>query len=509
MSYFTSVDYSKGKLLVRGYDEQGIPIQYKTTGSDIVLKLWIEDPQGQSSKTSLDSKKLQETCFSSFAELEDFYKSFGQNKLAIHGYFPFENQYITQQNLTLNPDFSKIRIAICDIETTSIKGFPSTTDPQEMVQIVSIWTSHTQRITSFCLEVPGLSETDFGDDVDIISCQTEKELLYRVLDFFSSEKFDVISAWNGDLFDYPYLYHRAKTILSPKDAQKFSPWKQVQEKTVSINNRTLPTVNFVGSTCLDYLSLYKKFVLEKQESYKLDYIAEVELGERKLDYSEYNTLQEFWEQDPLRYFRYNIQDVRLVVGLDKKLKLFNLIFTLGYIAKTNFADIFSPVKTWESLCFNYLWEHNKVVPPQKNSSKEESFAGAYVKDPRPGMYTDIVSFDITSLYPSLIRLLNISPETLQDKKPIDLSQVNLLETLLDKTTLQSNETVKTLISKTLPEQNLTMSINQQFYTKEIEGMLPSIMASLFNRRSTAKKEMIKLSQELERLEEELSSYVVS
>lgn len=506
MGFFTAVDYLHGQLYVRGYDNSGVPVKYKTSGSDIDLKLWINDPNGRSSKTSFDGNPLRETSFNTFQEMEDFTKSFSKDQLSIHGIFPFENQYITQQRLFENPDFTKIRIAICDIETTSIGGFPSTSDPQEMIQICSIWNSRTGLITVFCLDVPLLSNTDFGIDVVVIPCQTEVELLHRVLDFFSQEQFDVISAWNGDLFDYPYLYHRAKSILSKKDAQKFSPWRSVLERTINVNNRSLPSVNFLGSTCLDYLSLYKKFILTKQESYKLDHIAEVELGERKLDYSEYNTLQEFWERDPIKYFKYNIQDVRLVVALDKKLKLFELVFTLGYIARTNFSDIYSPVKTWESLCYNYLWDRGMVVPPMKTNSKDESFAGAYVKEPNPGLYTDIVSFDVTSLYPSLIRMLNISPETRRSSPNSDIMSVNLLETLLNKESIKEKEVLRSTIKDVLPQQQLTMSINHQFYTKTVEGMIPTVMGSLFNRRALAKKEKIRLERELEALEEELETY---
>jgi len=505
MKFFTSVEYRKGQLFVRGYDEVGEQVKYKTLGDDIDLRLWIHDPSGHSDKIAFDGSPLRETRFNSFSEIEDFNKSFGKEHLDIHGVFPFENQYITQKGLYENPDFSKIRIAVCDIETTSSNGFPSTTDPQEMVQICSLWNSRTQRIRVFCLDVPDLAETEFGSDVDIIPCQTESELLHKVLDYFAQEQFDVISAWNGDLFDYPYLYYRAKAILSKKDAQKFSPWRVVGENTINVNNRTLPVVNFLGSTCLDYLSLYKKFMSVKQESYKLDHIAEVELGERKLDYSEYGTLQEFWEKDPISYFKYNIQDVRLVVALDKKLKLFELIFTLGYIARTNFSDIYSPVKTWESLCYNYLWDRGMVVPPSKVNTKQRSFAGAYVKEPIPGLYTDVVSFDVTSLYPSLIRMLNISPETRITHSTLELPNTDLLETLLDITLVKEHDPLKNLIKEVLPEQQLTMSINQQFYTKTVEGMIPNIMSSLFNRRVLAKKEKIKLEQELETLEEELAS----
>ena len=498
MSFFTDVYYDKGQLYIRGYSGSE-PIQQISTGTELNLKLWVDSLESNSSYKSFFNTSLKEVSFSSFNELHSFIKSSPDiNQTNIHGNFRLENRYITETQFYTDPDISQIHIGICDIETTSLNGFPKVSDPQEEVIICSIWSSKTQIITSFCLAVDRLDSVEWGDKVSLVICQTEKELLQRVLNFFAEQKFDVISAWNGDIFDYPYLYYRSKKVLSERQSQLFSVWQKVMERTITINGKQYPGVEFIGTPCLDYLTLYKKFVLIRRESYKLDNIAEVELGERKLEYSEYNSLQEFWEKDPIKFYQYNIQDVKLVVALDNKLKLFDLVFTLAYIAKTNFLDIYSPVKTWEALCYNYLWEHNKVIPPMGHFEKDESFTGAYVKTPRPGLYTDIVSFDITSLYPSLIRMLNISPETLR-KFPDEYSNIDFLENLLSD--IGPSEKVKTLIKELLPSYNATLAINKQCYTKDYPGMFPEIMQLLFDRRAQAKKEKIRCEQELEQLKE--------
>lgn len=298
-----------------------------------------------------------------------------------------------------------------------------------------------------------------------------------------------IKSHNCSGFDSVFLYHRIKKVLSKNEANKLSFWNHVLVKTSEKNNKLTHSVDFYGTTILDYLELYKKFVQEKRESYKLDNIAEYELNENKLEYSEFDSIQEFWEKDPEKFVLYNIQDTMLVVRLNQKLKLLHLAFTFSYIAKQNYSDVFSPIRTWDSLCYNYLYEKNIAVPPSSHTGKSESFAGAYVKESQPGLFKDVVSLDVNSLYPSCIRMLNISPETLV-QKIIDPS-------------IQDHQLVEQLKTGELKnyskhkENDYTLSANGQFFRKDKKGMFPEIMENLIKKRKEANSELVKMKQELE------------
>ena len=171
-----------------------------------------------------------------------------------------------------------------------------------------------------------------------------------------------------------------------------------------------------GITVIDYLDLYKKFTYTNQESYRLDHIAFVELGQRKLDHSEFDTFKDFYTGNWQKFIEYNIIDVELVDRLEDKMKLIELALTMAYDAKVNYNDVFFQVRTWDAIIYNYLKRKNIVIPPKERSEKDSQYAGAYVKEPIPGKYDWVVSFDLNSLYPHLIMQYNISPETLLEER---------------------------------------------------------------------------------------------
>jgi DNA polymerase elongation subunit (family B) len=171
-----------------------------------------------------------------------------------------------------------------------------------------------------------------------------------------------------------------------------------------------------GIAVLDYLELYKKFTYTNQESYRLDHIAFVELGEKKLDHSEYDTFKEFYDNDWSKFVEYNIHDVRLVDRLDDKMKLLDLAITMAYDARVNFEDVYSQVRMWDNIIYVYLARQNIAIPPKRESNKDNQYVGAYVKEPKPGIYDWVVSFDLNSLYPHLIMQYNISPDTLVEQR---------------------------------------------------------------------------------------------
>jgi DNA polymerase elongation subunit (family B) len=244
----------------------------------------------------------------------------------------------------------------------------------------------------------------------------------------------------------------------------------------------------IGIAVLDYIQLYRKFTYTEQESYRLDYIAQVELNEGKIDYRDegYTDLDDLRLRNFQRYIEYNVRDVEIVERLEDKLKLIELVYALAYDAKVNYEDTMTTVKQWDVITHNYLLDRNIVVPLNDKNKPDRAFVGGYVKDPKIGMSKWVVSFDLNSLYPHLIMQYNISPETLvtrlKDKVTIDdllVGGASQYGDYLDKT-------------------NCTIAANLCIYTKQKRGFLPSIMDRMYDDRTKYKKQMIECKKEYEK-----------
>lgn len=238
-----------------------------------------------------------------------------------------------------------------------------------------------------------------------------------------------VKTHNCSLYDVPYIVGRFTKILGEKDTKRLSPWGRVSSKELDFSGRPMIVCDLLGIANLDYLELYKKFTYVTRERYSLDYIGEVELGEKKLDHSEYETFKDFYTKDWNKFLDYNIQDVMLVDKLEQKLKLIELAVMMAFNAKVNFADVFFQVRMWDAITFNYLKAKNIIIPPRNRIEKDEKFTGAYVKEPKPGIYEYVVSFDLASLYPSLIMMYSVSPETLVTKDDLNM-RIKELESML-------------------------------------------------------------------------------
>ena len=162
----------------------------------------------------------------------------------------------------------------------------------------------------------------------------------------------------------------------------------------------------------------------------MDYIASVELGQKKLDHSEFDTFKDFYTKGWQKFVEYNIIDVELVDRLEDKMKLIELALTMAYDAKVNYNDVFYQVRMWDTIIYNYLKKRNIVIPPKNRSQKNEKYAGAYVKEPKPGKYDWVDSFDLNSLYPHLIMQYNISPETIRETRHPSASVERILNDCL-------------------------------------------------------------------------------
>ena len=388
-------------------------------------------------------------------------------------------------------DISQIRIANIDIEVGSENGFPEPDLANEAVTAVTI------KVDGKFYVFGCGPYTNNNDNVEYYRCRDEYDLLRQFLTFWASDPPDIITGWNIKLFDIPYLVNRLTKILGESEAKKLSPWNILSAREVNFGmGRKFNTYLLIGISALDYIDMYQRYAPDgkSQDSYKLDNIGHVELGERKLSYDEYSNLHNLYKENYQLFIDYNIQDVNLVDRLDDKLKLIELVLTLAYDSKTNFEDAFTQVRMWDILIANFLRKKNIIVPQSTNHRKDGMYEGAYVKDPILGMHKWVASFDLNSLYPHLIMQYNISPETLiEPEQYIDghrqiLSQPIAVESLL-------NEAIDL---SSLKDLDCTLTPNGQFFRTDKQGFLPKMMEEMYEDRKRYKKKSIDAKKELEK-----------
>ena len=294
---------------------------------------------------------------------------------------------------------------------------------------------------------------------------------------------DVVTGWNTKFFDLPYLMNRIKLVAGEKVANKMSPWGMIEKIEVMVRGRPQTSYILKGTVMLDYLDLYRWFIPTRQESYKLDYIGEVELGQNKNE-NPYATFREFYEKDFQKFIDYNIQDVEIVDALEDKLGLIELALTVAYESKVNYDDIFSQVRVWDTLIANHLLAKNICIPPREEHSKDTKYEGAYVKDPTVGQHKWVCSFDINSLYPHIIIQYNISPEKIIGQDPSGISVNKMLKQNIDLSHLKN--------------EHACITPNGAKFKNDNQGFLPEMMETMYNERVIYKKRMIKAKKEYQK-----------
>ena len=324
-------------------------------------------------------------------------------------------------------------------------------------------------------------------DVIYHNCTNEANLLMKFIKYWRTESFDIITGWNVNSFDITYLCNRIDKIMGEDEHKKLSPWNQsdVREFTSQGYQKNM-VFNLYGVNVLDYLELYRKHTFVNQESYRLDHIANVELGKGKLDYSEYGNLHTLYRQDYAKFLEYNVQDAVLVEELEEKLGLIELVQAMSYNAKCNYNDTFGMVKYWETIIYNFLKEQGIQTPPQKlktGNDKMKPIIGAYVKEPLVGGHNWVVSFDLNSLYPHIIMQYNISPEKMVKEYKEDVSIDRLLNKQVDISYLK--------------QQNNTVCPNGTKFKRDRQGFLPELMEKFYDERKAWKKKMIEYQIERE------------
>ena len=464
--FYTNVQPFGNYIALRGVDSDGRSFQDKIR-YEPTLFVESHKPQNPQWKT-LDNRMVAPVRWGSMKDSRQAIKEYGGS---VYGFDQFQYSFISEKFPGLvNYDMSKIKVAYIDIETSSENGFPDVRSATEEVLAVSIKMGKDFRVY-------GCGSYDPQPGVKYISCADEKNLLLEFVNDWMMNYPDVITGWNSRFFDIPYMVNRIRNVLGEKIANKLSPWGWFRESEVTlVGNRKQQVFDLVGISSIDYMDAYKKFTYVNQERYSLNHIAYVELGEKKLDYSEYASLHELYKTNYQKFVDYNVHDVILVERLEEKMKLMEMIISLAYMAKCNFNDVFSPVKMWDCIIHNHLRNQNVVIPPKVHETKTEAYEGAFVKDPQIGRHKWVCSFDLNSLYPHLIMQYNISPETIVGMH----EESGLVEPLL-------NREVDTDF---LREKNLTMTPNGSLYTRKKQGFLPALMEKMYTDRVKYKKMMI-------------------
>lgn len=481
--FYTSVylDSRRSEFLIRGY-ENGNPVHH-TVPCEPILYVPTRNESGYK---TYKGKPVEKKHFSSVHEARDFINlSKGTSGMEVYGFtnytYPFIHAYYPGE---IDYDPKVISVVTIDIEVSSEGGFPSIELADREVTAITL-RKHDRYV------VLGMKEfTPPSNNIHYIRCDREETLLTKFIKIWNSEEFlpDVVTGWNIEMFDVPYLVNRIKKVLGDSAAKRLSPWEKLDQREVEIFGKNQVIYTPVGVNVLDYLQLYRKFSFTMQESYRLDHIAMIELGERKLDYSEYESLDEFYRKDFQRYIEYNIRDVDLVYKLEDKLKFIEQVFAIAYDAKVNYIDSFTSVRMWDVIINNYLMDRHIVVPNNfSKGEKDEPIVGGFVKDPQVGMHKWVVSFDLNSLYPHLIMQYNISPETLRSIDN-DITIDGILNGQLDDPVIRGE----------LEEKNQTVAASGCFFDKDYKGFLPELMENMYNDRVVYKQRMIEAKKAYEK-----------
>lgn len=471
MAFYTNFFSRGSRIYVRGYS-MGQPfdevIQYKP---------YLFVPSKKGTYKTIDNKPVDKIGFDSVRDAKDFIEKYkGVEQFPVYGSTNFPYVYINDRfNQDIEYDPAQVSVVTLDIECDSSDGFPDVATADKKLTSITL----RRRGKSVVFSYGDFHTTD--PKIFYVKCENEEHLIKMFLKVWTSKEWrpDIVTGWYIEFFDIPYLINRIARVLDMDWAKKLSPWKMLDERTIDVRGKSLQSFNITGIAVLDYFQLYRKFSFTNHESYKLDYICSVELGEKKVDYSEYGTLHNLYEKDFQKFIEYNIHDCVLVDKLDDKLKLIEQVMALAYDAKVNFTDTLTTVRSWDTIIHNYLLKKNTVVPPMKENKVFEGLVGGHVKDPQLGMHKWVVSYDLNSLYPHLIMQYNISPEMFAGR--IDIPSIDKL--------LERNWQC--------PDPNLTYAANGCTYRKDKQGFLAELMQKMYDDRSKYKKMSIDAKRQYE------------
>lgn len=521
-AFYTNHDMSKNDILIRYVDAKGERRKMTVVDGEWKPTLYVDSrPNVSPDAHTIHGEPLSKLVCDSVSRGRDKLREMSDVGMRAYGYGKWANMWVAEQysadEISGSWDYDKVSVVFLDIETEVESGFPDSNDPVERVNMVTLHDSLSGDTLVLTLEHPWIYDPNgpvaeitekTGIDPNKIVNEVfddELKLLSRMFLWFREKDPDAYTGWNLEGFDIPYLVARTRRLAPGERGErlvgKLSPWGIVRDKKTRTAWGKETTVHVVvGAEVLDMMLLYKKFVLAPRENYKLDHIVWVDLKERKMKHESGIPGHMLYRDHFDDGVSYNVKDVFLLVALEQKKNILRSALTIAYTSLVNWSDVLSQIRMWDNLIFVDLAEQGVQIPVDKDSKRGAEYPGAYVKPPRPGRYEWVVSFDVTSMYPSLIRALNISPEKICEHDSYLVAagskdaQSNIAEKYYDREVDLSDAR----------DRGLCVGANGHCFVHEGTGFLPKIVRRLFEERSACKKKMIQCLKDAQRVEEEIN-----
>ena len=415
------------------------------------------------------------------------------NKRIFHNLGP-EQQFLIDMYKDQNgdPNFSQfpLKIFLLDIETYSPNAFPTPEKAADPINLITIYDTLTKSTHTW-----GLKEQYDPTLPDCIyhRCKDEEDLILQFVDFWKSDYPDISSGWASSTFDFPYIINRFAKLFGDDFVKQLSPVGNVRGRKVFTDmGKEVTMWTISGVSLIDYLDLYKTFSPGEKESFKLDYIASLELGEGKTAHNA-TSLADLSQQDWKLFVDYNIQDVHLLVKLEEKLKFLEIARMLSYKGCTNFEAALGKVAIVTGAVAIQAYKQGFIIPTFPNTLDRESYEGGFVRDPEKGIQKAIVSFDVNSLYPNTIITLNISPETKLGKivsGEFGVTPTVTIALLNGKT----HELPTDKFKKFLESEKVSISKAGVLYSQKSKGVIPNLIDYIYNERVETKAQLTKLKK---------------
>lgn len=435
---------------------------------------WIKTDEPTDFKTIFGTPVKRTNLNSEMRENPDAYETDVSPEMRI-----LIDKYYDQDELPDN------RIMVIDIEVSSVGGFADQKKANKSIISISTVMLHEKVYVTFILDKDGKFSLKSSDNKKYIVCSSEEELLRKFITYFHKiAKPTIITGWNSYQFDFPYLYRRSTELLGEEISNKFSPIEKIDENQINfqLKREIYDGYKIAGVSQLDYMILYKKYSINDRPMYNLEYISQEELGRGKIKFD--GSLDDLYKKDINKFVEYNLTDIELIVELENKLHYIEIAISMCHKGCISYDNVFSQSKIIEGAILIYLKERN-LVALNKPIAERTPFEGAYVKDPVPGRYKWVFSCDLTSLYPSIIRTLNISTET-KFGKIIQKNPLNgdvIVEFLNGSRKEISEDKFKEFVSK----KNIRVSSSNVLYRSDKKGIIPDILERWFNERVVYKK----------------------
>lgn len=460
--------------------------------------LYLESPDGD--KVSIYGTKVKKRAFNTQYDRTKYIADSGNRRLFEN--IPTVQQYLLETFWRENetPEFTQhpLRMVFLDIETFSPDSFPNTEDPTHTVNVITCYDTFSKKFHTF-----GLNPYDNkAENVIYYHCKNERALFIKFIEYIEADFPDILSGWNSEFFDIPYIINRIERLLGQEYVNRLSPTGQVYDRMMRGKfGREVKRYYISGVACIDYLDIYKRFCLRLRESYKLDAIGEVELNERKIDYGNIN-LATLSETDWDTFVKYNIQDVNLLVRLEEKLQYVSLLRMLSYVGLTTLEGAMGTISVINGALTIKARKRKEVISTFVRPQAEGKNPGAYVAEPKHGFKENVVSFDANSLYPNVMIALNLSPETKVGK--IEKTDDNNF--VVHHVSGKSFNLTKEKFSSFIKQEELSITKAGFLFTQKKQGIIPEFLDHYYKERVIIKEELFKVRKKLQTLNKSDADY---